>query len=66
MGLLVGVPAGMAIQHARHVVRAYQSARTSLPGQKEAASSAETRGAVWIVAVSVVVLLVVLVLVRDG
>lgn len=65
VGLLIGIPAGMAIQHTRHVVRAYQTAKTNLPAQKEAASSAETRGAIWIVALSAIVLLL-LVIARSG
>lgn len=66
VGLLIGIPAGMAIQHTKHIVRAYQSAKTNLPAQKEAASSAEARGAIWIVALAAVVLLVLLVIARSG
>jgi hypothetical protein len=66
VGLVIGILAGMAIQHTRHVVRAYQSAKNSLPGLKEAAASAETRGAIWILAVAAVILLVLLVLVRTA
>jgi hypothetical protein len=49
----------MAIQHARHLVRAHQGTKASLPGQKEAASAAETHGAIWIIVVGVLALLVV-------
>jgi len=65
VGLLVGVPAGMAIQHARHLVRSYHNARTNLPAQKEVASSAETRGAIWIVAVAGLALLVLALVIRN-
>ena len=65
LGLLFGVPAGMAIQHARHLVRAHQSTKASLPGQKEAASTAETHGALWLLVVGVLALLVVVVIVAS-
>jgi hypothetical protein len=66
VGLSIGILAGMAIQHARHVVRSYQSAKASVPGLKEAAASAETRGAIWILAVGAVALLVLLAIVRTA
>jgi hypothetical protein len=65
LGLLFGVPAGMAIQHARHLVRAHQNTKASLPGQKEAASTAETHGALWLLVVGVLALLVVVVIVAS-
>lgn len=66
VGLLFGIPAGMAFQHAKHLVRAYQNAKTALPAQKEVAASAEVRGAIWLVAVVAVGLLVAALLIRNG
>jgi uncharacterized membrane protein YjgN (DUF898 family) len=51
LGLVTGIPAGMAVQYARIAVRNYHAARTELPGKKQTAANSESRGAVWILAV---------------
>lgn len=64
LGVLVGFLAGIGFQSARQAVKAHRTAKEGLPKLKKDASSAETRGAVWLLAIGVYALLILVFVVR--
>jgi hypothetical protein len=64
--LMIGVGAGKAFHHAQQTGKAYRDAKSSLPSQKRAASSSETRGAIWLLALGTIVVLLLLAVVKGA